>query len=445
MLLVSFCWMGKAYAQALNDLVGYWGQPYIQALAERNIVAGFPDGTFKPNDQVTRAQFAAMVAHALELPNSSASVQFNDLPANYWGNKAIGAVSSAGLVTGFPDGTFHPNDNITRAQALVILSKAVPERKWSGDDALRHYSDFQAIPPWAVAAIEQAARAHVIVSYPEANVIQPNSIATRGELAAMTYQTLAAKHMLPPLAIGVLEFGPPREVVAVPPPTIAVPLKPQIASITSLTPPTLRAGQSFQIQVVGTPHVNGLFRITGVGEKFPLVEVTPGNYEGKIQIPPGVSDINANVFVALQSPNGQRTEEQAPWTVTFHGQGPVINPVSPIPYTYVPGRRPTIRVQFANAPAGINPGSVHLFVNNADVTLQSIISGNSIAFQPPLPLPGHKAYVTVTAADPAGDVSERKWMFYFGPPPQGYVAPPPMTPLQEVEQGVGREIKQLVR
>src|SRR5579883_1531975 len=150
-LLYLLFFANPAAAQEFTDIAGYWGEPYIKALVEHGIVAGFPDGSFKPNEQVTRAQFAAMVTRAFELEEegSQSAASFSDVSNKYWGSKAIAAVSSAGLVSGFPDGTFHPEERITRAQALVILAKTLPQAEIIkaeriGKEALARYTDADA-------------------------------------------------------------------------------------------------------------------------------------------------------------------------------------------------------------------------------------------------------------------------------------------------------------
>ncbi len=187
-----------------KDVQGYWGEPYISGLASRGIIGGFPDGSFKPNDQITRAQFAAIAAKALSVPTAGASATFRDVPARHWAANVISAVSSAGLVTGFPDGTFRPEDKITRAQALVILAKALKSAAPNANE-LNSYSDASQVPNWAQQSVSIAAGGHIIVNYPDPSLIRPIDFATRGEVAALMYQTLLNSGKdLPRVTIGVL-------------------------------------------------------------------------------------------------------------------------------------------------------------------------------------------------------------------------------------------------
>lgn len=185
------------------DTRGHWAESYVATLSNRGVIGGFPDGSFRPNDYITRAQFAAIATRALDLPPASYRNNFRDLPSTHWGANAIASASSAGLIAGFPDGTFRPEDQITRAQALVILANAL--RNASSDmSALNQYSDAAAVPAWARPSVAKAASAGIIVSYPNPAMIRPTSLATRADVAALTYQTMASLgESLPTIRVGV--------------------------------------------------------------------------------------------------------------------------------------------------------------------------------------------------------------------------------------------------
>lgn len=172
------------------DVRGHWAEEYIKELCNRGTIGGFPNGTFKPDAAITRAQFSAIAVKALNLPDASKPASFKDVPETYWAIKAIGQVSGAGLVTGFPDGSFRPEDQITRAQALVALAKALKNVQPNAE-SLADYKDKSEIPGWAIPSITKAASADIIVSYPDSDLIKPNEKATRAEIAALTYQTMS--------------------------------------------------------------------------------------------------------------------------------------------------------------------------------------------------------------------------------------------------------------
>ena len=189
------------------DTKGHWAQQYIGILQQRGTIGGFPDGTFKPDQGITRSQFAAIAVKALGLPQGGREVEFRDLPKTHWAYKAICSASDAGLVGGFPDGSFRPEDKLTRAQALVILAKAL--NKGSNDTAvLDKYKDGTAVAAWAAPSVAKAASAGIIVNHPDPYSIRPADLATRAEVAALTYQTMAnLGQKLPPLRIGLEASG----------------------------------------------------------------------------------------------------------------------------------------------------------------------------------------------------------------------------------------------
>lgn len=194
-------------SKSAPDTRGHWAESYIAVLSERGTIGGFPDGTFKPDDGITRAQFAAIAVKALGLPDAGRPANFKDVSAKYWANKAISTVSDAGLVTGFPDGTFRPEDKITRAQALVILAKALPGAAGTSSE-LSRYGDGSEVPLWALPSVAKAAQAGIVVNHPDPQKIRPTSLATRAEVAALTYQTMAnLGQKLPPLKIGLEASG----------------------------------------------------------------------------------------------------------------------------------------------------------------------------------------------------------------------------------------------
>ncbi len=180
----------------------YWALPFIQALAERNIITGFPDGTFKPEQAVTRAEFAAIIQKAFnqtqarQLPTGG----FKDVPSNYWAASAITRAYETGFMSGYPDNSFRPNQRIPKVQAIVALTSGL--RLNAGDAATlsNYYSDASAIPSYATGQVAAATQANLVVNYPERKVFNSELALTRAEAAAHLYQALVAQGQLQPIA-----------------------------------------------------------------------------------------------------------------------------------------------------------------------------------------------------------------------------------------------------
>ncbi len=169
----------------------YWAAPFINALVARNIISGFPDGTFKPNDPVTRAQFAAMVRKAFNQPETRTGGNFRDVSRNYWANPAIQEAYRKGFLSGYPNNLFRPTQNIPKEQVLTALANGLNYRATgSSNDLLNSYQDRGNIANFAVAPIAAATENNLVVNYPNLRQLNPKSVATRGEVAAIIYQAL---------------------------------------------------------------------------------------------------------------------------------------------------------------------------------------------------------------------------------------------------------------
>lgn len=171
----------------------YWAAPFIQELARREIISGFPDGSFRPDDPVTRAQFAAMVRQAFDQAQVRNPVNFVDVPSNYWAYDAIREAYTIGFLTGYPGNVFNPNQNIPRAQVLVSLANGLGyTASGSVGSTLQVYSDSSGIPEYAQTSIAAATQEQIVVNYPNTQVLNPNRAATRAEVAAFIYQALVS-------------------------------------------------------------------------------------------------------------------------------------------------------------------------------------------------------------------------------------------------------------
>ena len=174
---------------------------YINRLSAEGIVKGLPDGTFHPNDPMTRSQFAALLRQASFISGDRTSSQsFADVPANDWAADAIGAARSSGFLSGYPGNTFKPNDRIVRVQALISLANGLKYPS-GNSQALASYQDADTVPNYARPSTAAAAQANLIVNYPALDQIAPGRSASRGEVAAFVYQALVKAGRAEPLTV----------------------------------------------------------------------------------------------------------------------------------------------------------------------------------------------------------------------------------------------------
>ncbi|MGE5380834.1 MAG: chitobiase/beta-hexosaminidase C-terminal domain-containing protein, partial [Methylocystaceae bacterium] len=96
--------------------------PYINYLVNKGVITGFPDGTFRPNEPITRAEMAQMLVKANRLtPNQQAAKKFSDVGSQYWAYKSVTTAVQCGLLRGYPDGTFRPEAPASRAELAIML------------------------------------------------------------------------------------------------------------------------------------------------------------------------------------------------------------------------------------------------------------------------------------------------------------------------------------
>jgi hypothetical protein len=190
---IPFISIASALAQTtFNDVpTNYWAQTFIQELASRDIIKGFPDGGFRPNDPVTRAQFAAMLNKAMTKAPTRNGVTFVDVDPNYWAASAIQKAYTTGFMAGYPGNVFEPAQNIPRVQILVSLANGLNyTANQAPETILQTYSDAASIPNYARNSVAAATENRMVVNYPNVQFLNPNQSATRAEVAAFIYQGL---------------------------------------------------------------------------------------------------------------------------------------------------------------------------------------------------------------------------------------------------------------
>lgn len=183
---------------ALRDIKGLWAQPYIEALASQKIIAGFPDGTFRPDEPVTRAQFATIVSKAFAPQSQRQAVNFKDVSPKFWANQAIQTAYRGGFVAGYPGGLFQPEQAIPRVQALVSLANGL-KLSANNPKAISVYTDAAQIPEYATGAVAAATQRQLVVNYPTPSQLNPNREASRAEIAAFVYQALVNSGRVKPI------------------------------------------------------------------------------------------------------------------------------------------------------------------------------------------------------------------------------------------------------
>ncbi len=168
---------------------GYWASCDINTLTDNNIIAGYPDRTFKPNLPVSRAEMATLVVKGFNLNNdvTCPNKMFSDVPNNHWANKTIAKAVANGLMEGYPNNTFKPDLPISRAEAFTIMAKGIncPMDECKAENVLKSYCDGNDVPNWAKIPVAKVLETGGISEFPNPNEIAPNKDASRAEIASM--------------------------------------------------------------------------------------------------------------------------------------------------------------------------------------------------------------------------------------------------------------------
>ena len=180
---------GDGKEPIFSDIQNHWAKPFIQALLDKGLITGFSNGTFRPDDKMTRAQYAALLVKAFNPTAKRDATQFSDIATDFWAKDVIQQAYRSQFLTGFPNNTFQPNDNVDRVQVIVSLISGLGLGS-SDTSVLSTYDDRNEIPDYAKDEVATATKKEIVVNYPKLKQLNPNQDATRAEVAAMVYQAL---------------------------------------------------------------------------------------------------------------------------------------------------------------------------------------------------------------------------------------------------------------
>jgi S-layer homology domain len=191
-------------AQA-SDVSGNWAEPFIRVLVEKEIIRGYPNGTFRPNQPITRAEFAALLNRAFTLQPVRAARKFKDVPKKFWGAEVVQKATRSGFMRGYSNNTFAPKQNITRIQSLVALVEGNKLDRSGSLDLNTVFGDAAQVPGYGQNSLIAATQRCVAVSqdYDSSKLqggnFNPEAGATRADVAAYIHQILVAAGRLPAL------------------------------------------------------------------------------------------------------------------------------------------------------------------------------------------------------------------------------------------------------
>ncbi|GKU76762.1 NEAT domain-containing protein [Paenibacillus sp. L3-i20] len=175
-------------AVKFNDIEKHWAKSSIEQAASLNILSGYADGSFRPNDKITRGQFAVMISRALMLEGEDTDNVFADSSSTpNWAKAHIARVVAAGIMSGFEDETFRSGEQLTRVQLAIIVARAANLKLEDG--AKIDFADAASIPVWAQKEVTAAAKAGLVTGK-DNNKFAPNEVATRAEALTIILRLL---------------------------------------------------------------------------------------------------------------------------------------------------------------------------------------------------------------------------------------------------------------
>jgi len=187
----SIVWHPKTFL----DVEKHWSKNAVNDMASRMIVKGIDGTHFKPNASITRAEFSAIIVRALGLPENGKTTEFKDVASGKWYVGSIAKAFEYGIIKGYEDGTFRPNQTITREEAMAMIARAM---KWTAlhtnlgeadiAAALNPFKDSTSVAKWAKPAVAATVKSGLVIG--SGTELKPTSNITRAETAAIVQRLL---------------------------------------------------------------------------------------------------------------------------------------------------------------------------------------------------------------------------------------------------------------
>ncbi|WP_349408655.1 S-layer homology domain-containing protein [Pseudalkalibacillus sp. SCS-8] len=194
-LVVAFGAIAPNVSAAEDDITGHWAEKSLRHLNEKGIMMGYGNGEFRPNSKVTRAEFAAFVTRALDLPDDPNFEPFQDVELDKWYYGPIHKSAAVKIINGYPDGTFKPNNNISREHMAVVINQALKTKAIEASEAEVNFTDKDKIHPSLLDDIARVISLKIVNGNPD-GTYRPQANTTRAEAAVVIDRLLTV--MTPP-------------------------------------------------------------------------------------------------------------------------------------------------------------------------------------------------------------------------------------------------------
>jgi hypothetical protein len=189
-LCLIFSTVGVASAASVSDINGHWAESQISAWVDKGLIAGYEDGSFKPNNSITRAEFIALTNRSFGF-SDEATISFSDVASSNWAYSEIAKAVKAGYITGYEDGTIGANKPISRQEVGVVVDRLLGLT--NVQSAASSFTDSDSIALWAKGSVDAAVAKGILLGYAEDNSFKPGKSTTRAEAVVILDRAIASK------------------------------------------------------------------------------------------------------------------------------------------------------------------------------------------------------------------------------------------------------------
>lgn len=176
--------VGSGSSAAKDDLSGHWAETQLRDMMKLNVIGGYQDGTVRPDQAVNRAEFVTMVNKSCDF-KESASISFTDVASGDWYYTEIAKGTKAGYVSGYTDGTFRPEQSVSRVEAASMLMKVYGLT--ADAESAAAFKDAASIPDWAKGAVGAVVKAGIMKGNPD-GTFKGETAMTRAEAGTVLHQ-----------------------------------------------------------------------------------------------------------------------------------------------------------------------------------------------------------------------------------------------------------------
>lgn len=187
---------------AFEDVAGHWAEKAVNEMGSRLVVSGISDEVYNPNQAITRAEFTTMMVRALGLPEGRGATPFSDVRSSDWYSGAVLTALDYELISGYEDSTFRPQQQITREQAMVVIASAMEVTgirdqlsAQNADGVLQAYDDATEVSLWARDNVAAVLQAGIIVGRSNSQ-LAPQDFMTRAEVAVIIQRLLEQSKLI---------------------------------------------------------------------------------------------------------------------------------------------------------------------------------------------------------------------------------------------------------